>query len=132
MKTLSTADIDALMNRFHGFHDAKYVGIEIMPPEGQDMRFACQISLLARDYGNGSVARVSFLIAGVMEFQIRYNDDIDYPNVRDDIAIKTFDGKVYFDLGSAATDPKSPADIRQSDIYFVGTMVSFDEHIESQ
>ena len=63
------------------------------------------------------------------KFQIRYNDGYDYPNVRDDVAIKTFDGKVFFDLGFAATEPQSPDDIRQSDIYFVGTTVACNETI---
>lgn len=131
VKSLTPSDVDALLKRFHGFHDARYLGIELIPPGDEKERFACLISLLAEDHANHAVARVVFRIDGLEEFQIRYNDLFDYPNVRDDIAIKTFDGKVYFDLGFSASDPQSPGDIRRSDIYFVGTTVSFDEFAES-
>ena len=70
-----------------------------------------------------------FLIEGIEEMQIRYVEQIDYPNIRDDIAIKLFGGKVCFDLGSAAQEPQSIDDIRQSDIYFIGNQISFAEEL---
>ena len=127
MNKLTPTDVDLLLKRFHGFHDAQYQGIELVPPTAPNEKFSCRISLLAHDHSNESVAKVVFLLNGIQDFHIRYNDVFDYPNVRDDIAIKTFGGKVFFDLGFAATEPQSPDDIRQSNIYFVGTTVWCDE-----
>jgi hypothetical protein len=98
MKSLTPTDVDKLLERYHNFHDAQYRGIELVPPMAPNEKFACHISLLAQDHSNGAVSNVSFRISGLGEFQVRDNDAFDYPNVRDDIAIKTFDGKVYINL----------------------------------
>jgi hypothetical protein len=129
MNTLTQHAVDVLLERYHSFHDAQYRRIELVPPMAPNDKFACNISLLAQDHSNGRAVHVVFRISGLEEFQIRYNEAFDYPNVRDDIAIKNFDGKVFFDLGFAAAEPQSPDDVRQSDIYFVGTGIAFDEVI---
>lgn len=131
MSSLTPEEIDGLLQRFHGFHDAEYLGIELIPSERHNGTFSCRISLLARDYSAESAVRVVVGIDGVGEFQIRYNDQFDYPNVRDDITINMFDNRIYLDLGGAATDPQSANDVRQSDIYFVGRTLWFDEDIQS-
>ena len=127
MIALTPNETDKLLKRFHGFHDAQYQGIELIPPTAANEKFSCRIALLAQDHSSGLINKVVFHINGLGEFQIRYNEKYDYPNVRDDIAIKTYDGKVYFDLGFAATEPQSAEDIRRSDIYFVGSCVAVDE-----
>ena len=66
MNTLTPNDVDLLLKRFHGFHDAQYQGIELVPPTTPNEKFSCRISLLAgQDHSNESVTKVVFHINGV-------------------------------------------------------------------
>lgn len=129
MAKLMMDEVEDLLDRFHGFHDANYRGIHLVPPSVVDEKFSCVISLLAKDFRANRVVQAEFEIQGISEFRICYNENVDYPNVRDDIAIQDFEGRIFFDLGFSATQPQCPDDIRKSDIYFVGESISFVEEL---
>lgn len=122
---LTHEQIAEVLRIYHGFHDAEVRKVAIGPLKGDSGYLEVEIELGATNFRTKAVENVCLILGKVREMKFSYNSDVDYPNVRDEIAVGFFDGIAYIDFGSACEPRTSPEDFRSVENYFVCDSVSF-------
>ncbi|HQZ66000.1 MAG TPA: hypothetical protein PLY87_13020 [Planctomycetaceae bacterium] len=123
---LTRENVSAVMDAYHGFHDANIISVIVRPESGVVGYLDVEVELLARNFQNQDVENVKLLLWRVIELKLYYHKEFDYPCVRDDIAIGFFDELVFVDFGSACEPRESPEAFRSAYSYFVCESVSFE------
>jgi hypothetical protein len=112
------------LDRFHGFHDARYGTFQLTPdPQGTGL-FHGSILLLAYDYLKKNAKQVELRLDRIREFKLNYSERFDYPNVRDEVDIAFYEHQGFINFGSATEASQSPEDVRAADMYFVCDQVA--------
>jgi hypothetical protein len=116
---ITAENCNAILEQYHGFHDAQYGRFTFDPdPRGSGV-FDCAVILHAYDHSQNRPSDVELCLFRIKEFQIKYTVQFDYPNVRDEVAIGFYDQKAYVNFGFATDMPSCPADVKAADIFFV-------------
>ncbi|MEJ7591826.1 MAG: hypothetical protein WKF77_09770 [Planctomycetaceae bacterium] len=123
---LTRENVSAVMDAYHGFHDANIISVIVRPESGEAGYLDVEVELLARNFQNQDVENVKLLLWRVVELKLYYHKEFDYPCVRDDIAIGFFDELVFVDFGSACEPRESAEAFRSAYSYFVCESVSFE------
>lgn len=116
---ISKENCQAVLSTYHGFHDAEIRSLLFTPVADGKGRFHCDITLLCRNQENKSTETVVLSLANIDEFKWSYNNLLDYPNIRDDIAIGVFNDQFCVDFGSACEARTSLEEYRLADSYFI-------------
>jgi hypothetical protein len=109
---------------YHGFHDAEIRSITIRPLRDGSGYLDTEVELCTQNHRANAVETVILLFNRVVELSLKYDKRVDYPNVRDEIAIGFFETLVYVDFGSACEPRTSPEDFRSAASFFVCESVS--------
>lgn len=123
---LTRENHSAVMDAYHGFHDANIISVIVRPETGIAGYLDVEVELLARNFQTQDVENVKLFFWKVVELKLYYHKDFDYPCVRDDIAIGFFDELVFVDFGSACEPRESPEAFRSAYSYFVCESVTFE------
>jgi|GEM_PF-2357724 len=123
---LTCENVSAVMDAYHGFHDANIISVILRPESGVAGYLDVEVELLAQNFQNQVVENVKLLLWRVVELKLYYHKEFDYPCIRDDIAIGFFDDLVFVDFGSACEPRESPEAFRSAYSYFVCESMSFE------
>lgn len=109
----------AVLDDYHAFHDAEIQSVAVATPPGKGSLLDVVIRLRAKNHKTNTVDIVTLLLKAVSEYRLTYNSAVDYPNVRDDMAVGFHDGHVFIDLGGASELRRAPDEFRSAENYVV-------------
>ena len=121
---LTPESLSAVMGAYHGFHDAEIKRITLRPLDDGSGHLDVEVELVATNHQCRKTEIIELFLHKVVEMKFSYDKNIDYPNVRDEIAVGFYDNLAYVDFGAACESRTSPSDYRSLDRFFVCESVS--------
>jgi hypothetical protein len=125
---LTSENQTEILCAYNGLHDAEISSISICP--ASDGTLQVKVALRAKNHRMRLIEKVALLFDRVSELKLAYDRKVDYPNVRDEVAVGFFDNLVYFDFGAASERRTSPSDYRAAENYFVCESLTIESNEE--
>ena len=121
---LTSENIDAVMNVYHGFHDAQINWVVFRPTHKDNDLVDAEVELWAMNHSTCEAEVIRLLFHDVVEMKFSYNRKYDYSCIQDDIAIGFHEELAYVDFGGACEPRTSPDEYRELDRFFICRSVS--------
>ena len=121
---LTPGNVDAVMNDYHGFHDAQINWVVFRPTHKENDLVDAEVELWAMNHSVCKAEVIRLLFHDVVEMKFSYNKKYDYSNIQFDIAIGFHEELAHVDFGGACEPRTTPDDYRELDRYFICRVVS--------
>lgn len=119
---------EGVLSTYHGFHDAEVSCIAIRTLR-DCLGIDVDIRLIARNHATGAIDHVSVHLERIVDFKLEYVAAVDYPCIRDEVAIGCFDGLFFVDFGSASEPRYTAEEYRKLSNYFACNTIVFEVQI---